>query len=170
MKKTLITNDIIKLVKSSKGEIKEYDLDRYIQVTVGKITITKGVGSKPVLNLESGCDQEYMMLWNNDIGRLFLNEIKKDNPKVYELIDDKFKALLVLADEDEYGEFASKNFLHVTFGDNKYTIIKVVRHNENYSTIERHNDYFGDIDGESIVDDVKTEEDEPEKLKETELF
>jgi len=170
-KKTLITNDIVKLVQSSADvNIVPFDTNRYLNIKIGRILISKGVGSDPVLNLDMGVDKEYMELWNNDIGRLFLKEIKKDSPNIYELKDEKFNALLVLANESDYETLKNRGFLHVKFGDNRYTIIKVVKSGENYIGNDSRNDYYSSFGADDIVEQPVVEEPEEIDIVETELF
>lgn len=169
-KKTLITSDIIKLVQSSNANVVPFDVNRYVNIKIGRVLISKGVGADPILNLDASVDKDYMELWNNDVGRLLVRELKKESPNIYELNDEKYKALLILVDESDYDLRKEKGFLHVEFGDNRYTIVKIVKPGESYKENDNRNDYFSSFSVDDVVE--QSVDDEPNEIDivETELF
>lgn len=170
MTKSLITTDIIKMVQHaiiSNPNIVEYKFGNIDYFRVGKILITRAVDSlnKPstTLYLDEDCDNIYSVAWNQDIGKVLYRELKKTNPFIYELRAEHFKALLKRISSDEIDDFLEKGFVHTKICDAAYTIIKVVKKNVSYYTIERYSDY--DIEQKSEVvdeniDDVVTEKEE----------
>lgn len=125
----LISNDIKKLVQSAinnGSEPVKYELELFTNIAIGDVYITKIKGERPVMNLTERYTKDYGKLWINDVGKILMKELRRDENNLYELKTDTFNALLKLISKDELPEFDEKGMTHVAIGDNKYTIIKVV--------------------------------------------
>lgn len=155
----LITNDIKKLVCSAcskLGSINKYKFDHYNRFTIGSVGIIYILGNKPTLHVSEKYTQEYANLWRNDVGGILLNELKKDEPEIYEVKTSSFKAILKQIQEDELEEFNEQGFNHVTVGDTHYTIIKAIKNNRYYSSVT--DDY--DLDNDFLQDNIITIEEQ----------
>lgn len=172
MRKTLITNEMIKLVKDSIGndEIKKIEFDGPKSFYIGRCRITRTIDGSIYLNLEEGYDREYGMLWKNDVGNILKNELKKKDPEIYELIDSRFRALLKRISDEELEVFTQNKFAHVKIGDVYYTVIRIIKPDGWYTNKDYKNDYYEDTDIESYVDDSTEEYDEEPEQKSLELF
>jgi len=129
MKMKLISNDIKKLVQSALNagiEPVKFELEQFTRIAVGDVYITKMKGEKPIMHITEHFSKEYAKLWNNDVGKILIKELRCDDNNLYEIVTDTFKALIKLITNDEIAEFKSKDMNHVKSGDNEYTIIKVV--------------------------------------------
>lgn len=125
----LISNDIKKLVQSALNagiEPVKFELEQFTRIAVGDVYITKMKGEKPIMHITEHFSKEYAKLWNNDVGKILIKELRCDDNNLYEIVTDTFKALIKLITNDEIAEFKSKDMNHVKSGDNEYTIIKVV--------------------------------------------
>ena len=142
MKRTLISNDIKKLVQSALNsgvEPVKFKLEQFTRIAVGDVYITKLKGEKPIMHITEHFNNEYAKLWNNDVGKILMKELRGDENNLYEIKTDMFSALIKLITKDELDEFKSKEFNHVKIGDNEYTIIKVVTKKKLYS--DKTDDY-----------------------------
>ena len=142
MKRTLISNDIKKLVQSALNsgvEPVKFKLEQFTRIAVGDVYITKLKGEKPIMHITEHFSNEYAKLWNNDVGKILMKELRGDENNLYEIKTDMFSALIKLITKDELDEFKSKEFNHVKIGDNEYTIIKVVTKKKLYS--DKTDDY-----------------------------
>ena len=151
MKRKLISNDIKKLVQSALNsgvEPVKFELEQFTRIAVGDVYITKLKGEKPIVHITEHFSNEYAKLWNNDVGKILIKELRSEDNNLYEIITDTFKALVKLITKDELDEFKSKEFNHVKIGDNEYTIIKVVTKKKLYS------DKTDDYDVEFEVDEI----------------
>lgn len=162
MRKTLITNEMIRLVKDSvkNDELKKIVFDCPKAFYIGRCKITRDIEGKIYLNLEEGYDKEYGILWRNDVGNILKNELKKSDPEIYELIDPKFRALLKRISDDEFESYKENKFAHVKIGDTYYTIIRIVKPNEWYCNKDSKNDYYVDMDIERYIEEDTEEENE----------
>lgn len=172
-KKSLITNDMINLVKSSlkEIEIEKVSFDEYRAFSVGKVTLTREPGKKVYMYLDEAFDVDYKVLWMNDVGEILRKEMRKDDPELYVLKDSKFKALVKKISDDEIDSFKENGFVHLKFGDNMYTIIRIIKPYSVFSYRDRTNDYYIEPKFESYI--IETDEDDKikeEELKSTELF
>lgn len=151
MKRKLISNDIKKLVQSALNsgvELVKFELEQFTRIAVGDVYITKLKGEKPIVHITEHFSNEYAKLWNNDVGKILIKELRSEDNNLYEIITDTFKALVKLITKDELDEFKSKEFNHVKIGNNEYTIIKVVTKKKLYS------DKTDDYDVEFEVDEI----------------
>ena len=151
MKRKLISNDIKKLVQSALNsgvEPVKFELEQFTRIAVGDVYITKLKGEKPIVHITEHFSNEYAKLWNNDVGKILIKELRSEDNNLYEIITDTFKALVKLITKDELDEFKSKEFNHVKIGNNEYTIIKVVTKKKLYS------DKTDDYDVEFEVDEI----------------
>ena len=151
MKRKLISNDIKKLVQSALNsgvEPVKFELEQFTRIAVGDVYITKLKGEKPIMHITEHFSNEYAKLWNNDVGKILIKELRSEDNNLYEIITDTFKALVKLITKDELDEFKSKEFNHVKIGNNEYTIIKVVTKKKLYS------DKTDDYDVEFEVDEI----------------
>ena len=142
MKRKLISNDIKKLVQSALNsgvEPVKFELEQFTRIAVGDVYITKLKGEKPIMHITEHFSNEYAKLWNNDVGKILMKELRGDENNLYEIKTDTFSALIKLITKDELDEFKSKEFNHVKIGDNEYTIIKVVSKKKHYS--DKTDDY-----------------------------
>lgn len=163
MRKTLITNEMINLVKDSieHDEIKKFDLDGVRSFYIGRCRIIRNPNGELYLNLDEGYDREYGMLWNNDVGNILKNELKKKDPELYEMIDSRFKVLLKKISDDELESFKENKFAHVKIGDSYYTIIRIIKSDGWYCYKDSRNDYYESADLDDII-----EENEPDGIEE----
>lgn len=157
MKKKLISNDIKKLVQSaldSGVEPVKFELEQFTRIAVGDVYITKMKGEKPIMHITEHFNKEYAKLWNNDVGKILIKELRGDNNNLYEIVTDTFKALVKLITKDEIAEFKSKDLNHVNVGDKEYTIIKVVTAKKYYCDKTDDYDIEFDIeeDNKEIID------------------
>ena len=142
MKRKLISNDIKKLVQSALNsgvEPVKFELEQFTRIAVGDVYITKLKGEKPIMHITEHFSNEYAKLWNNDVGKILMKELRGDENNLYEIKTDTFSALIKLITKDELDEFKYKEFNHVKIGDNEYTIIKVVTKKKYYS--DKTDDY-----------------------------
>lgn len=157
MKKKLISNDIKKLVQSaldSGVEPVKFELEQFTRIAVGDVYITKMKGEKPIMHITEHFNKEYAKLWNNDVGKILIKELRGDNNNLYEIVTDTFKALVKLITKDEISEFKSKDMNHLKVGDKEYTIIKVVTAKKYYCDKTDDYDIEFDIeeDNKEIID------------------
>jgi len=147
MKRKLISNDIKKLVQSALNsgvEPVKFKLEHFTRIAVGDVYITKLKGERPIMHVTEHFSKEYANLWNNDVGKILINELRGDDNNLYEIITDTFKALVKLITNDEIAEFKSKDMNHVKIGDKEYTIIKVVTAKRYYC--DKTDDYNVEFD------------------------
>lgn len=147
MKRKLISNDIKKLVQSALNsgvEPVKFELEQFTRIAVGDVYITKLKGEKPIMNITEHFSKEYAKLWNNDVGNILIKELRSEDNNLYEIVTDTFKALVKLITKDEIAEFKSKDMNHIKYGNNEYTIIKVVTSNRHY--YDKTDDYDVDFD------------------------
>ena len=169
MKKKLISNDIKKLVQSaldSGVEPVKFELEQFTRIAVGDVYITKMKGEKPIMHITEHFNKEYAKLWNNDVGKILIKELRGDDNNLYEIVTDTFKALVKLITKDEIAEFKSKDLNHVNVGDKEYTIIKVVTAKKYYCDKTDDYDIEFDIEEENrdiidVNDSYDEEYDEP---------
>ena len=155
MKRKLISNDIKKLVQSaldSGVEPVKFELEQFTRIAVGDVYITKMKGEKPIMHITEHFNKEYAKLWNNDVGKILIKELRCDDNNIYEIVTDTFKALVKLIKKDEIDEFKSKDMNHVKLGDNEYTIIKVVTSKRHYC--DKTDDYDVEFDIEQDNSDI----------------
>ena len=151
MKRKLISNDIKNLVQSALNsgvEPVKFELEHFTRIAIGDVYITKLKGENPIMHITEHFNKEYAKLWNNDVGKILIKELRSEDNNLYEIITDTFKALVKLITKDELDEFKSKEFNHVKIGNNEYTIIKVVTKKKLYS------DKTDDYDVEFEVDEI----------------
>lgn len=172
MRKTLITNEMIKLVKDSinTDELRKIEFNGPKSFYIGRCRITRNPGGQIYLNLEDGYDKEYGILWRADVGNILKNELKKQDPELYELMDSRFHALLKRISEDELEAFKENKFAHVKIGDTYYTVIRIIKPDGWYSNKDYKNDYYEDTDIENYIEEDTIEEIEEEEQKSLELF
>ena len=93
MRKRLITNDMIKLVKSSLpyGKIEKYDFNRFVSVYIGRAAINHQADGKLYLSLEETFDSRYARIWRNDVGEVLRKELSKNEPEIYEFVSKNTK-------------------------------------------------------------------------------
>ena len=147
MKRKLISNDIKKLVQSafnSGVEPVKFELEHFTRIAIGDVYITKLKGENPIMHITEHFNKEYAKLWNNDVGKILIKELRSEDNNLYEIVTDTFKALIKLITDDETAEFKSKGMNHVKSGDNEYTIIKVVTSKKHYC--DKTDDYDVDFD------------------------
>ena len=155
MKRKLISNDIKKLVQSALNagvEPVKFELESFTRIAVGDVYITKPKGKQPIMHITEHFNNEYAKLWNNDVGKILINELRSDDNNLYEIVTDTFKALVKLIKKDEIDEFKSKDMNHVKFGCNEYTIIKVVKAKRYYC--DKTDDYDVDFNIEEENRDI----------------
>ena len=172
-KKSLITNEMINLVKSSIAEIEieKVSFDEYRAFSVGRVTLTKEPGEKVYMYLDETFDNEYKSLWKADVGEVLRKEMRKESPELYILKDSKFKALVKKIGDDEMDSFKENWFVHFKIGDNSYTIIRIIKPFHVFSYKDRSNDYAIEEKFESyIIEDDEDKKIKEEDLKSTELF
>ena len=155
MKRKLISNDIKKLVQSALNsgvEPVKFELEQFTRFAIGDVYITKLKGEKPIMYITEHFSNEYAKLWNNDVGKILIKELRGDNNNLYEIVTDTFKALVKLITNDEIDEFKSKGMNHVKVGDKEYTIIKVVTSKRHYC--DKTDDYDVEFDIEQDNSDI----------------
>jgi hypothetical protein len=155
-KNKLITDDIKKLVSSAcKDNVKleKYKLEHYNRFRIGSVSILKMGDEKPILYLGETFTTEYQKLWNNDVGKVLIKELRKKDPDLYEIKTNTFRALLKKIGDDELSDHEEKKLVHLTIGDSKYTIIKAVSNKKVYA--EFTDDYDFEWDEDDDVDDSK---------------
>ena len=155
-KNKLITDDIKKLVSSAcKDNVKleKYKLEHYNRFRIGSVSILKMGDEKPILYLGETFTTEYQKLWNNDVGKVLIKELRKKDPDLYEIKTNTFRALLKKIGDDELSDLEEKKLVHLTIGDSKYTIIKAVSNKKVYA--EFTDDYDFEWDEDDDVDDSK---------------
>ena len=162
MRTTLITNDMIKLVKSSLpyGKIEKYNLDRFVSVYIGRAAINRPADGKLYLSLEETFDSRYSRVWRNDVGEVLRKELSRSEPEIYEFVSKNFKALLKKVRDDEKESLAQRGLVHLIVGDSFYTIIRIIKPDGWYSMKDTKNDYYSDFDIEDLVEDFGDEDDE----------
>ena len=166
MKRKLISNDIKNLVQSALNsgvEPVKFELEQFTRIAIGGVYITKLKGEKPIMYITEHFSNEYAKLWNNDVGKILMKELRDDENNLYEIKTDTFSALIKLITKDELDEFKSKEFNHVKIGDNEYTIIKVVTKKKYYS--DKTDDYdvefeFEETNNPEIIDLDDDDEDD----------
>ncbi len=169
MKTKLISNDIKKLVQSALNsgvEPVKFELEQFTKIAVGDVYITKLKGEKPIMHITEHFSKEYAKLWNNDVGKILIKELRSEDNNLYEIVTDTFKALVKLITNDEIAEFKSKDMNHIKFGDNEYTIIKVVTTKRHYCDKTDDYDVEFDIEEENRENvDVNDDEDYNDEQK-----
>jgi hypothetical protein len=173
--KALIKKDVIGLVMSEidKTELKKLDLTKFFAVRVGNVLVQKPLNAKPFISIPEGLNKDYMSLWNNDVGKVLLNELKKDAPELYELRAVNFTTLMKKVAHEEEESFMDKGLLHIKIGDFYFTIIKVISANSHYH--QKTSDFDPDVykaetEDESriiIIDDPEEKKDEEEIVDNT---
>ena len=169
MKTKLITSDIIKLVKSAikeKPEVKKYILERYNRFAIGNYIVTMIKGEKPVINMGDNQSTEYYKIWRDDIGGVLLNELRKEDPDLYEMKTGSFKVLMKRISEGEYLDFVNKKMDHVMIGNFGYTIIKAVNPKKTYG--DKIDDYDIEPDEEEIKQKPVSSDPDPEEILDNE--
>ena len=171
MRTTLITNDMIKLVKSSLpyGKIEKYDFNRFVSVYIGRAAINHQADGKLYLSLEETFDSRYARIWRNDVGEVLRKELSKNEPEIYEFVSKNFKALLKKVRDDEKESLAQMGLVHLIAGDSFYTIIRIIKPEGSYSVKDTKNDYYSDFDIEDLVEDFDDEDDD-EEMPSVKLF
>lgn len=147
MKRKLISKDIKKLVQSALNagaEPVKFELEQFTRIAVGDVYITKLKGEKPIMHITEHFSKEYANLWNNDVGKILVNDLRGEDNNLYEIVTNTFKALIKLIKKDEIAEFKSKDMNHVKYGENEYTIIKVVTSKRHYC--DKTDDYDVEFD------------------------
>ena len=162
MRTTLITNDMIKLVKSSLpyGKIEKYNFDRFVSVYIGRAAINRPTDGKLYLSLEETFDSRYARVWRNDVGEVLRKEMSRSEPEIYEFVSKNFKALLKKVRDEEKESLAQRGLIHLIVGDSFYTIIRIIKPEGWYSMKDTKNDYYSDFDIEDLVEDFGDEDDE----------
>lgn len=162
MRTTLITNDMIKLVKSSLpyGKIEKYNFDRFVSVYIGRAAVNRPADGKLYLSLEETFDSRYARVWRNDVGEVLRKEMSRSEPEIYEFVSKNFKALLKKVRDEEKESLAQRGLIHLIVGDSFYTIIRIIKPEGWYSTKDTKNDYYSDFDIEDLVEDFGDEDDE----------
>ena len=171
MRTALITNDMIKLVKSSLpyGKIEKYNFDRFVSVYIGRAAINRPTDGKLYLSLEETFDSRYARVWRNDVGEVLRKELSKSEPEIYEFVSKNFKALLKKVRDDEKETLAQRGLVHLIVGDSFYTIIRIIKPDGGYSVKDTKNDYYSDFDIEDLVEDFGDEDDD-EEVSSVKLF
>ena len=171
MRTTLITNDMIKLVKSSLpyGKIEKYNFDRFVSVYIGRAAINRPTDGKLYLSLEETFDSRYARVWRNDVGEVLRKEMSRSEPEIYEFVSKNFKALLKKVRDEEKESLAQRGLIHLIVGDSFYTIIRIIKPEGWYSMKDTKNDYYSDFDIEDLVEDFDDEDDD-EEMPSVKLF
>jgi len=171
-KKSLITSDMINLVKSvvSTADIEKVVFDECRAFTIGKVTMSRGNTRGVTVYTDDSFDNDYRDVWKNDVGEILRKELHKEFPELYILKDSKFKALLKKISEDELDLFKENGFDHIKIGDNNYTLIRIVKPNLLFSHKDDYNDYHIEPKLESYIIEDDENEVEDENVKSTELF
>lgn len=143
--KSIITSEIINLVKNDITEFPNININPFKflpaqAITIGVIRVVKHP-SGCYLYLPDDVGDTYMTEWKQDVGELLYKDFKKEKySKYYELLtqtpDVKYKVLLRLADDSEFDDLKERGFIHLTIGDNSYTIIKCVPSDDSYISRE----------------------------------
>lgn len=162
MRTSLITNDMIKLVKSSLpyGKIEKYNFDRFVSVYIGRAAVNRPADGKLYLSLEETFDSRYSRVWRNDVGEVLRKELSRSEPEIYEFVSKNFKALLKKVRDDEKESLAQRGLVHLIVGDSFYTIIRIIKPDGWYSMKDTKNDYYSNFDIEELVEDFDDEDDE----------
>lgn len=162
MRTSLITNDMIKLVKSSLpyGKIEKYNFDRFVSVYIGRAAVNRSADGKLYLSLEETFDSRYSRVWRNDVGEVLRKELSRSEPEIYEFVSKNFKALLKKVRDDEKESLAQRGLVHLIVGDSFYTIIRIIKPDGWYSMKDTKNDYYSNFDIEELVEDFDDEDDE----------
>lgn len=166
MNKTLITNEMVNLVKDSlpNDTIVKIDFTKWTTFYIGRCKMTRDPEANVYLKLEEGFDKEYAELWKNDVGNVLQKELNKKDPEVYEVIDKRFRALIKKISEEEAESFAEAGLIHLQIGDALYTIIRIIKPSDLYSNKDYKNDYYEeDVECYSIYADDAEEEVEIER-------
>lgn len=147
--KSLITKDIAKLVQTAVKngcKLTPYTFSHMDNFRIGKVRVWRGVKDgavKPevILFLDDDYDEQYAKVWNHDVGNVLAKELRKVEPKLFELKDELFTALVREIPGDDVDEQLMQGMVHLKIADKAYTIIKVLKKNENYLSHERLIDY-----------------------------
>ena len=144
----LITNEMVNLVKNSIASAKllKLDLSKPRSFYVGRCKVFRDEDGNVSWFLCEGFDKEYGNVWKSDVGGVLAKELKKKNPDVYELVDKKFKALLVRISPVDAESIAKNGLLHISDGLSLYTIIRIIKPDGSFGLRDFKNDY--DIDNE----------------------
>lgn len=150
--KSLITKDMAKLVQTSVKngcKLTPYNFSRMDNFRIGKVRVWRGVRDdvdrpEVILFLDDDYDEQYAKLWNHDVGNVLAKELRKPEPKLFELKDELFTALVREIPSEDVDEQLMQGMVHLKIADTAYTIIKVLKKNENYLSHERLIDYDED--------------------------
>lgn len=174
--KQLIKKDVINLIFSEIGNAKidKLDLSKPFSVRIGNATVFKTVGNMPYIHIPDGVGKEYMSLWKNDVGKVLMNELKRDEPELYEIKTRKFIALAKKIRHEEEPSFVEKGFLHIKVGDFYFTVIKVISTGSQYyqKTCDFDPELYTNEDDDDIIveEEAETEEKTKEEEKTYKLF
>ena len=172
MKNKLITADIKKLVQSgckSEDDLKKFELSTFNVFKIGNASVKVRKGSVPELHIDESFTTEYAKMWRNDIGGVLIKELRKEDPELYEVKTNTFRALLKKVSESELEQFKEKGFDHVTVGDNVYTIIKAVNNKKVYA--DKTDDYEIDHpEDDEIKKAIREEVEEEEEIEESNSY
>lgn len=166
-KLSLVTEDLKNLVKASipSANIRKYEFGFINRFNVGRIIIRYQKGSDPALELPESVNKNYMKLWKNDVGSVFVKELKKESPEIYELVAGSFKALIKKISDDELESFRQNGFDHLVLADSVYTILKAVGSRKSYSEIsddyELDEDYQNGENLSQIIENDSTYNEQP---------
>lgn len=171
-KESLITNDMINLVKDSLPNmaIEEVSFDRCRAFSVGRATISKDPDGSVHMYLDETFDSDYRNVWKEDVGEVLRKEMSRKEPELYIFTDPKFKVLVKKIRDEEIESLSERNLVHFMLGDNSYTIIRIVKPDSLFSCRDTSNDYEIEQKFESYIVEVEPEEEEDEGQKSTELF
>lgn len=177
-RRTLITSDMIKLVKSSiaNATITKENFDEVRSFSIGRCTMVRNTDGTLNAYLDTTFDADYKKIWKADVGYVLTKELRKKEPMLYVMSDGRFKALIKLISDDEYDRFKENGFDHFKMGDYWYTIIRIVKKDGGFQFKDSTNDYV--IEDENPYDQYEMFDNDKEQLaekyedelKETELF
>ena len=162
---------MIKLVNSyaAKSTIQKIKFNQYRSFYIGRVSVSRDAEGQVVHYLGDGCDTRYFMIWKDDVGFILTREMKKKDPELYIMSNNRFKAMLKRIDDSELASFTENGYNHVKIGDMNYTIIRIVKPGSRFSERDTINDYFEEGDIDVIV--KKDDDEEVDKFaKSTELF
>ena len=161
--KSIITKDIAKLVQTAVKDgcqptpyvFSHMDSFRVGRVKVGRF-VKEGGKIEIILYLDEDYDTAYAKMWRNDVGEVLAKELKKAEPKIFEIKSDLFTALVREIPSEKLDEELSRGMVHLKIVDKAYTIIKVIKKDETYISRDRYYDYDIEVDDEEEKEVVET--------------
>lgn len=137
MKKLVTTEDIELLKKlfndSSKNpSLEPLTIGPLLAVAVGMIIVWKK-GEETYIEIPDDVQHKYISDWQKDVGKVLSKTLKKKQyDLLYEFKSDVVKAILRKILPSEMDDAKANGFVHINYGDNYYTIIKIVPADGNY--------------------------------------